>query len=67
MAKTGKYLVLAADPVEGEWSIIHQSDDADAALDFLNDGMPNDPSLRIAINTADFITYDTKTDDDAQV
>ena len=56
-SKTDKFLVLACDPDEGKWSVIFQSDSADDTLDFWQDN-PEDPSPRIAINTADFITFD---------
>lgn len=54
-----KYLLLAADPDEGQWTILHQSSNPDEILDMIDKA---DPSLRIAINTADFITYDTRED-----
>lgn len=51
------YLLLAADPEEKVWTVIAQSDDPDEILDEIDKG---DPSLRIAINTDDYITYDTR-------
>lgn len=59
MAKTDKFLVLACDPEEGQWTILMQTDDADKLLDYWNDNEA-DPSLRITINTADFITFGTE-------
>jgi hypothetical protein len=53
------YLILAADPVEKKWSIVHQSEDINLALDYWND-QPKDESLRITVNTDDFITFDTE-------
>ncbi len=56
------YLLIAADPVEMKWSVIVQSDSPDEILDQIDKG---DPSLRIGINTDDFITYDTRETGDA--
>lgn len=54
------YLLLAADPVEKKWTILVQSDTPDAVLDEIDKG---DPSLRIGINTDDYITFDTRESD----
>jgi len=51
------YLLLAADPDEKVWTVIAQSDSPDDILDEIDKG---DPSLRIAINTDDYITFDTR-------
>lgn len=55
--KADRYLILATDPENVDWTILLQTDDADEALDFWQDNK-DDPSLRIAINTGDFITFD---------
>lgn len=52
-----RYLVLATDPDTVDWTILLQTSDADVALDYWQDNQ-DDPSLRIAINTGDFITFD---------
>jgi len=51
------YLLLVADPDEKQWTVIMQSDNPDEVLDEIDKG---DPSLRIAINTDDYITFDTR-------
>lgn len=51
------YILLAADPEEKIWTVIAQSEDADEILEEIDKG---DPSLRIAINTDNYITYDTR-------
>lgn len=51
------YLLLVADPVENEWTIIAQSDNPDELIDEIAE---RDPSLRIVINTENYITFDTK-------
>ena len=55
------YLLLVADPEEKQWSIIVQSEEADDIIDEVGE---HDPSLRIVINTEQFITFDTKESDD---
>lgn len=55
------YLLLAADPEEKVWSVIAQSDDADEIIEAIDQG---DPSLRIAINTENYITYDVREETD---
>lgn len=56
MATSDKFIILAADPDEGVWSIVLQTTDQDQALDFWAKNQ-NDPSKRIMLNTADFITF----------
>lgn len=51
-----KHLILAADPDDGEWSILLETENKDQAAHFW-DNMETDPSLRIAIYTGDFITF----------
>lgn len=57
MPNPHKFLLLAADPEEGVWSIIAQSDNPDIILDAIGMG---DPSLRIPINTQDYVTFDPR-------
>lgn len=52
-----RYLILATDPEEINWSILLQTTDVDEALDFWKDNKA-DPSLRIMINTSNFITFE---------
>jgi hypothetical protein len=54
------YLLLVADPEENEWTIIAQSDNPDKLIDEIGE---RDPSLRIVINTENYITFDTKEQD----
>lgn len=54
------YLLLVADPEEKIWSVIAQADDPDEIIDDIGE---QDPSLRIVINTDNFITFDTKESD----
>jgi hypothetical protein len=54
------YLLLVADPEEKVWSIVVQSETPDAVLDEID---KSDPSLRIGINTDDYITFDTRETD----
>lgn len=51
------YLLLAADPDEKVWTILVQSDNPDDILDEIEKG---DPSLRVGINTDDFIQFDVR-------
>lgn len=51
-----RYLILATDPEKVEWSILLETEDADEALDYWSDNKA-DPSLRVFINTGDFITF----------
>jgi len=51
------YLLLVADPEENEWNVIAQSDNPDTLIDEIAE---RDPSLRIVINTENYITFDTK-------
>lgn len=51
------YLLLVADPEEKQWSVLMQSDDPDKIINEIDKG---DPSLRIAINTDNYINFDTR-------
>lgn len=51
------YLLLAADPEDKIWTVIAQSDNPDEIIDAIDHG---DPSLRIAINTENYVTFDTR-------
>lgn len=59
MAHPNKFLILACDPEENVWTLLDQTTDADEALEQLQN-LKGDPSHRIMLNTADFITFDTE-------
>lgn len=61
MATQDKILILAADPDEGVWSIVLQTDDKNEVLEFW-ERQPKDTSKRIQINTGDFIDFPTPKD-----
>jgi hypothetical protein len=51
------FLILAADPEDEQWTVLHQTVSADEALDFWQDN-PGDPSKRFILNTDDFISFE---------
>ena len=51
------HLLIVADPEENDWNVIAQSDNADDIIDLVDE---YDPSLRIVINTDNYITFPTK-------
>lgn len=65
MPAPDKYLILAADPDEGQWTILHQTDNADEAIDYWVEN-PADHSRRITLFTGDFITFDEAVRDDEE-
>lgn len=51
-----RFVILAQDPDEKLWSVVHQSDEADGALDFWKE-VPDDPSDRIMLDTEQFVYF----------
>lgn len=54
------YLLLVADPDENDWNVIAQADEADEIIDMVDD---YDPSLRIVLNTDNYVTFPPKEQD----
>lgn len=55
--KSDRYLILASDPDDVQWTILLETENADEALDYWTENK-GDPSVRIFINTGDYITFD---------
>lgn len=55
------YILLVADPQEKQWSVMMQTDSSD---DIINEVDKHDPSLRIVLHTDNFITFDTRSNDE---
>lgn len=58
MSEFDRTIILVCDKETGEWSIVHQSNDSDAAIDEAQKIRETDKQTPlIAIRTGDFINY----------
>ena len=51
-----QFVILACDPEEGVWSIVHQTSQKDSAEKFWED-MPGDESFRINLDVSNYVVF----------